>query len=94
MKTVPGNAILLRPEGTQCDLNYVRTQIRDNKIDAVVVSRLSKVEHIATSVAGTAYSHLFPYYASFYGYYGAVYPVVYSAGYLKEKKKIRVETNV
>src|SRR5277367_5783844 len=40
LETVPGNAILLRPEGTQFDLNYLRAQIRENRIDAVVVSRL------------------------------------------------------
>jgi len=94
MDTVPGNAILLRPEGTQSDLNYIRTQIRDNKIDAVVVSRLVKVENTSTYVPGTAYAPPFPYYSSFYGYYGAVYPVVYSPGYLREEKKVRIETNV
>lgn len=30
---------------------------------------------------------------SFYGYYGAVYPVIYASDYLKEEKKIRIETN-
>ena len=33
-----------------------------------------------------------PYYNTFYGYYGAVYPVVYSPGYLKKEKKVRIET--
>jgi hypothetical protein len=33
----------------------------------------------------------FPNYNTFYGYYGAVYPVAYSPGYLKEeKKRIRI----
>ena len=45
VEAIPGNIILLRPEGTQFDLNYLRTQIRENKIDAVVVSRLIKVEN-------------------------------------------------
>ena len=44
METIPGNTILLSPEGTQVDLNYLKTQIRANKIDAAVVSRLIKVE--------------------------------------------------
>ena len=26
METIPGNSILLRPEGTQFDLNYLKTQ--------------------------------------------------------------------
>ena len=36
----------------------------------------------------------YPYYGSFYGYYGAVYPVVYSPDYLREDTTVRVETNV
>ena len=48
LNAIPGNTILLRPESTQMDLNYLRTQIRDNKIDAVVVSRLLKVENTVT----------------------------------------------
>ena len=93
MDAVPGNVVLLRPEGTQSDLRYIRTQIRDNKIDAVVVSRLIKVENTARYVPGAPYVPPFPYYGSFYGYYGTVYPVVYSPGYLKEDKKVRIETN-
>jgi len=33
-------------------------------------------------------------YGSFYGYYGAVYPAVYSPDYLREDTTVRVETNV
>jgi len=89
----PGNTILLRPEGTQFDLNYLRTQIRENKIDAIVVSRLIKVEHTVTYIPGGPYMVPYPYYNSFYGYYGAVYPVVYTPDYLKEEKKVRIGTN-
>jgi hypothetical protein len=93
LETIPGNTILLRPEGTQFDLNYLKTQIRDNKIDAVVVSRLIKDEKTVTYVPGTAYVAPFPYYNTFYGYYGAVYPMVYSPDYLREDRKVRIETN-
>jgi len=93
LETIPGNTILLRPEGTQFDLNYLKTQIRDNKIDAVVVSRLIKDEKTVTYIPGTAYVAPFPYYNTFYGYYGAVYPIVYSPDYLREDRKVRIETN-
>jgi len=43
-ETIPGNTILLRPPGTQLDLNYLREQMRANQIEAVVVSRLIKVD--------------------------------------------------
>jgi hypothetical protein len=91
---IPGHAILLRPESTQLDLNYLKTQIRENKIDAVVVSRLIKVEKNVTYIPGGPYVSPFPYYSTFYGYYRVVYPVVYSPDYLREEKKVRIETNL
>lgn len=86
VEAVAGNTILYRPEGSKMDLDYIRTQIREFKIDAVVVSRLVKVQKDVTYVPGG-------YYGSFYGYYGAVYPVVYSPGYLQTETTVRVETN-
>ncbi|HZS96414.1 MAG TPA: hypothetical protein VFA40_06530 [Terriglobales bacterium] len=95
VETIPGNTILLRPEGTHLDLQYLKTQVRENKLDAVVVSRLIKVDNTVTYVPGTAYvPPPLPYYGTFYGYYGAVYPMVYTPGYLKEEKKVRIETNL
>jgi hypothetical protein len=94
LEAVAGNTILLRPPGTQLDLTYLREQIRANQIEAVVVSRLVKVDKTVTYTPGTAYFMPYPYYNTFYGYYGTLYPVVYSPGYLQEEKKVRVETNV
>lgn len=94
IEAIPGNTILLRPEDTEFELNYLRTQIREHKIDAVVVTRLINVENTTTYVSGTPYFPPYPYYGTLYGYYGAVYPVVYSPGYLKEEKKVRMETNL
>jgi hypothetical protein len=93
LEAIPGNTILLRPEGAEIHVSYIKTQIREHKIDAVVVSRLIKVEKTATYVSGGPYVP-YPYYHSFYGYYGAVFPVVYTPGYLKEEKKVRIETNL
>jgi len=94
LDAVPGNSILLRPPGTQLDLNTLREQIRANQIEAVVVSRLIKVDDTITYIPGTAYAVPFAYYNTFYGYYGTLYPVVYSPGYLQQEKKVRVETNL
>lgn len=93
VEAVPGNTILLRPEGTKLDLNYLKTQVSTFKIDAVIVSRLVKVDKNITYVPGTPYMP-YPYYGNFYGYYGALYPVVYSPDYLREDTTVRVETNV
>jgi hypothetical protein len=92
IQAIPGNTILLRPEGTAVNLDYIKDQIRSNSIDAVIVSRLVKIDKNITYVPGEAF-YPYPYYSTFYGYYGTVYPVVYSPGYLKEEKKIRIETN-
>jgi hypothetical protein len=93
-EAIPGNSILLRPEGTNFDLDYLRTQVKEHGIDAIVVSRLINVEIISTYVPGAPYFPPYPYYNTFYGYYRAVYPVVYSPGYLKQEKKARIETNL
>jgi hypothetical protein len=95
IETIPGNHILLRPDpDVKLDLDYLRGQIRDNHVDAVVVSRLLKVDKKVTSVPSSTYMAPYPYYYSFYGYLGAVYPMVYSPGYTREDTTVSVETNV
>ena len=48
-QTIPGNQILLRPDPkAKPDLDYLREQIRGNQIDAVVVSRLLRVDKKVT----------------------------------------------
>ena len=95
LETIPGNQILLRPDPkAKPDIDSLRAQIRDNHIDAVVVSRLLKVDKKVTSIPSSTYIAPFPYYYSFYGYLGAVYPVIYDPGYEREDTKVIVETNV
>src|SRR5215470_2563412 len=95
IETIPGNHILLRPDpDVKLDLNYLRGQIRDNHIDAVVVSRLLNVDKKVISVPSSTYIAPYPYYYSFYGYLGAVYPMVYEPGYTREDTTVSVETNV
>jgi len=95
VETIPGNHILLRPDpNVKLDLDYLRGQIHDNHIDAVVVSRLLKVDKKVISVPSSTYIAPYPYYYSFYGYVGAVYPLVYDPGYTREDTTVSVETNV
>ena len=89
---IAGTDILLRPTAGPIDPVYLREQIRAYKVDAVVVCRLVKVKTNLTYVPGTPY--FFPYYNTFYGYYGAVAPLVYSPDYLTEEKVVQVETNL
>lgn len=95
IETIPGNQILLRPDPmAKPDLDSLRAQIRDNHIDAVIVSRLLKVDKKVISIPSSTYVAPFPYYYSFYGYLGAVYPVIYDPGYEREGTTVMVETNV
>jgi hypothetical protein len=50
------------------------------------------VETKTTYIPGQAY--VLPYYNTLYGYYGTVYPVVYSPDYLVKDRTVRIETNV
>jgi hypothetical protein len=83
---------LARPDATPIDMNELKTVIREHKFDAIVVARLTKRETKTSYVPGQAYTPV-PYYGTFYGYYGAVYPVVYSPGYLQKENIAQVETN-
>ena len=95
VETIPGNQILLRPDpSSKLDLDYLREQIRTNQIDGVVVTRLLRIDKKVISVPGSTYIAPFPYYHSFYGYLGAVYPVMYDPGYTEENTTVSVETNV
>jgi hypothetical protein len=90
--TIAGTDILLRPTAGPINMTYLKEQIAAYKIDAVVVCRLVKVKTDTVDVPGQPY--FLPYYTSFYGYYGAVYPVVYSPDYLVQEKTVQIETNV
>jgi len=93
-EAVPGNTILLRPDSPNVDLDYLKGQIHDHKIDAVIVARLVKVDRTTTYVPGHSYAVPYGYYRGFYGYYGTVYQQVYTPGYLRDDTTVRVETNV
>jgi hypothetical protein len=94
IEAIPGNSILLRPDTSKIDLGYIRTQIREHQVDAVVVSRLVKVDKHVTYIPGQNYVIPYGYYNSFYGYYGTVYQQVYTPDYLREDTTVRIETNL
>jgi hypothetical protein len=51
------------------------------------------VDKKMTYVSGQNYVVPYPYYGSFYGYYGTVYRQVYTPDYLREDTTVRIETN-
>jgi len=94
LEVIPGNHILFRPDSSDLDPEYLRGQIRDFKIDGIIVSRLVRVDKKTIYVPGHSYMVPYAYYRSFYGYYGTVYRQVYSPDYLREDTTVRVETNL
>jgi hypothetical protein len=92
IQAIPSYSLLPRPDSTPIDINELRGAVREQNIDAVVASRLVKVEKKVTYIPGQAYTP-YPYYNTFYGYYGAIYPVVYSPDYLRVDKTAQIETN-
>jgi hypothetical protein len=89
---VAGTDILLRPTAGPINMVYLKEQIAAYNIDAVVVCRLIKEKTRVREVPGEPY--LLPYYTDFYGYYEAVYPIVYSPDYLVIEKMVQVESTV
>lgn len=94
LEAVPGNSILFRPHSVELDPDYLKGQIRDHRIEAVLVSRLVKIDKTSTYTPGHSYSIPHAYYRSLYGYWGTVYRQVYSSSYLRENTTVRVETNL
>lgn len=89
----PSYEFLPRPDATPIDMDHLRDIVRGQAFDAIVVARLTKNDTKTTYVPGTIYTP-YPYYGTFYGYYAAVYPVVYSPGYMKTDKVAQVEVNL
>src|ERR1700690_513436 len=91
-QAAPSYEYMQRPDVTPIDMKDLRELIKEQKFDAIVVARLTKRDTKTTYVAGQDYTP-FPYYNTFYGYYGALYPVIYSPGYMKTEKEAQVEVN-
>ena len=79
VEAIPGHSILLRPDSANMDLDYLKAQIREHHIEAVLITRLLKVDKSITYIPGHSYAVPYPYYNSFYGYYPMAYRQVYFA---------------
>jgi hypothetical protein len=91
-KAVASYVYIARPDATPIDMKDLRELVREQKFDAIVVARLTKRDTKTTYVPGEVYTP-FPYYGTLYGYYGAVYPAIYTPGYMETEKEAQVEVN-
>ena len=94
IQAIPSYSLLPRPNSSPIDMNQLKDVIRGQNIDAVVASRLIKVSQKVTVIPGQPITPFPYYYNTFYGYYGAIYPVVYSPDYLQVDKTAQIETNL
>lgn len=93
LTATPSYSLLPRPKSTPINMDDLRWQIQQNKFDAVIVSRIVKLDKSVKYVPGSAFP-LYPYYGTLYGYYGTLAPVVYTPGYMEHETTAQVETNV
>jgi hypothetical protein len=92
IQAVPSYSVIPRPEPTPIDMDQLSGVVRAQSFDAVLVSRLVKYDKAVTNVPGRA-NPLYPNYGTFYGYVGALSPVVYSPGYLAKDTQVQIESS-
>jgi hypothetical protein len=88
----PSYEYMPRPDLTPINKDDLRDLLGERKFDAIVVARITQKDEKTTYIPGQVYTP-FPYYATFYGYYGALAPMIYSPGYVESTKEARVEVN-
>jgi hypothetical protein len=88
----PSYEYMPRPDLTPIDKDDLRDLLNERKFDAIVVARITQKDEKTTYIPGQVYTP-FPYYGTFYGYYGALAPMIYSPGYVQSEKEARVEVN-
>jgi hypothetical protein len=89
---IPSYSLIPRPNSTPLDMAQLRDVVLGQNIDAIVATRLIKVKKSVTEIPGQVYTP-YPYYNTFYGYYGTIYPEVYSPDYLRVERTAQIETN-
>jgi hypothetical protein len=89
---IPSYSLLPRPNSTPLVMSELRDVVQGQNIDAIIATRLIKVKKSVTEIPGQVYTP-YPYYNSFYGYYGTIYPEVYSPDYLRVERTAQIETN-
>jgi hypothetical protein len=93
MQAVQSYSLIPRPNLTPINMENLRDVVQGQGFDAVLVSRIVQYHKSVHEVQDPIFP-LEPYYATFYGYYGAVSPMLYAPTYLQTEQKVQVETNL
>jgi hypothetical protein len=89
---VQSYSLMPRPDATPINLDDLRGYVHDLRFDAIVTARMVKLSKKVKEIQGDDFP-FDPYYNTFYGFYGAVAPIVYDPTYLKTDTQAQVETN-
>lgn len=92
-KAYPSYEFIMRPVATPIDVKDIWELVKEQKFDAIVVARVTRHDTTTTYVPGTVYTPV-GYYGTFYGDYNALYPVVYTPGYMQTERVGQVEVNM
>jgi hypothetical protein len=76
------------------DKEGAKKKLQEAKIDGAVIMRVVSSEQEISYSPGTSWYGAYPYYGSFYGYWGYGWPTAYDPGYLRTDKVVMVETLV
>jgi hypothetical protein len=92
VQAVQSYSLIPRPEATPIDPKQLRDVVDGQHFDAILSARLTKYKKTQTYVEGDVFP-VEPEFATFYGYYAWVTPVVYTPGYMQTDTKAQLETN-
>jgi hypothetical protein len=81
-------------DGANISEEALQPVLKQNEVDAIVVTRVLSVDTSQDYVPGSTYVVPNSYYGGFYGYYSRSYAVVSEPGYYTENTTVLLETNV
>jgi hypothetical protein len=76
------------------DKDAAKKKLQDAKIEGAVIMRAISNEQEISYSPGTGWYGAYPYYGSFYGYWGYGWGMAYDPGYLRTDRVVLVETLV
>jgi hypothetical protein len=84
----------LIPKDKELDEQTIRRAVKENGIEAVLITRLISIDKESNWVRGEPYVAPRTYYDHMYGYYFSAYEYVYEPGYLVNYTVVNLETNI
>jgi hypothetical protein len=76
------------------DREGAKKKLQDANVDGAVIMRVVSSEQEISYSPGTSWYGAYPYYGSFYGYWGYGWGMAYDPGYLRTDRVVMVETLV